>query len=204
MIHARIYLYEFYSLFNTGEFEKVAQLQKDNTGTVLEKVSLLDMKLQLELYLSLVVWSLAIGDITEARKQMKKILSAGKSFYIYHPYRVVRLVNLILQAETGNYDFFENEIKSIRRSYQSDKKEYVTEKYLFKFVQEYPLSKSKQQKLRAWQKYNFGIKELVMNNSERPLLKYFNFYAYIEGKLTDISFQEIMQKHNALIKANMR
>lgn len=61
---------------------------------------------------------------------MKKILSSGKSLYIFPTYRIARLVNLILQAELGNYDYFENEIKSIKRSSSFETKQYITEKLL--------------------------------------------------------------------------
>ena len=47
---------------------------------------------------------------------MKKIFSLGKLFCAFPSYKIARLVNLLLQAELGNYDFFENEIISIKRN----------------------------------------------------------------------------------------
>ena len=112
-VQVYIYLYEFYSLFNTGNFKSAQELQQTNEGRpIFKKISIyLEWICQLQLYLSLVILHIGLKDLKEARKNMKKILSSGKSLYIFPTYRIARLVNLILQAELGNYDYFENEIK---------------------------------------------------------------------------------------------
>lgn len=94
-VQVYIYLYEFYSLFNTGNFKSAQELQQQNEEPIFKKISLLELNLQLQLYLSLVILHIGLKDLKEARKNMKKILSSGKSLYIFPTYRIARLVNLI-------------------------------------------------------------------------------------------------------------
>lgn len=195
-VQVYIYLYEFYSLFSVGDLVSARKLQQQYEEPIFKKISLLELNLQLQLYLNLVILNLGINDIQEARKSMKKILSSGKSLYIFPTYKIARLVNLVLQAELGNYDFFENEIKSIKRSSSFEKKQYATEKLLFKFVQSYPLPKNKLQKNKIWSQYQPCIQYIKENKYERPLLKIFDFCAWIKSKLTDCPFATIIKEQN--------
>ncbi|MCD8253891.1 MAG: hypothetical protein LUD40_18715 [Phocaeicola dorei] len=198
-VQVYIYLYEFYSLFNTGNFKSAQELQQQNEEPIFKKISLLELNLQLQLYLSLVILHIGLKDLKEARKNMKKILSSGKSLYIFPTYRIARLVNLILQAELGNYDYFENEIKSIKRSSSFETKQYITEKLLFKFIQSYPLPKSKQYRNKLWSYYQQNIQKIEEDKYERPLLKTFDFCAWIKSKLTDNPFDIIIKEQNEKI-----
>ena len=54
-VQVHIYLYEFYSLFNTGKFKSAQKLQEENEDSIFKKISLLELNLQLQLYLSLVI-----------------------------------------------------------------------------------------------------------------------------------------------------
>lgn len=195
-VQVHIYLYEFYSLFNTGDFTSAQELQQQNEESIFKKIPLLELNLQLQLYLSMVILHLGMNNPQEARKCMKKILSSGKSLYIFPTYRIARLVNLILQAELGNYDYFENEIKSIKRNSPFEKKQYITEKLLFKFIQLYPLPKSKLQKSKIWSQYQQSVLNIEEDKYERPLLKVFNFCAWIKCKLADRPFAIIIKEQN--------
>lgn len=190
------YLYEFYGLFNTGDFISARKLQQQNEESIFKKISLLELNLQLQLYLSLVILNLGMDNIQEARKSMKRILSSGKALYIFPTYKIARLVNLVLQAELGNYDYFENEIKSIKRNASFEKKQSVTEKLLFKFVQSYPLPKSKLQRNKIWSQYQQSILKIEEDKYERPLLKVFDFCAWIKSRLTDCPFASIIKEEN--------
>ena len=105
----------------------------------------------------------------------------------------------ILQAELGNYDYFENEIKSIKRSSSFETKQYITEKLLFKFIQSYPLPKSKQYRNKLWSYYQQNIQKIEEDKYERPLLKTFDFCAWIKSKLTDNPFDIIIKEQNEKI-----
>ena len=101
------------------------------------------------------------------------------------------LVNLLLQAELGNYDFFENEIISIKRNIRFEKQTYITEKLIFKFIQGYPLPSYEKARNKRWLQYQKDIQKIEQDKYERQLLKTFDVLAWIESKLTQRSLADI-------------
>lgn len=75
----------------------------------------------------------------------------------------------------------------------------ITEKLLFKFIQSYPLPKSKQYRNKLWSYYQQNIQKIEEDKYERPLLKTFDFCAWIKSKLTDNPFDIIIKEQNEKI-----
>ncbi|WP_287622517.1 hypothetical protein, partial [Parabacteroides sp.] len=121
-----IYIYKSNSLLQAGNFEQALELRDKQENELLKKVTSLGLESQLRLYLSFAVLGMYTKDYVQARKYMKKIFSLGKLFCAFPSYKTARLVNLLLQAELGNYDFFENEIISIKRNIRFEKQTYIT------------------------------------------------------------------------------
>ena len=123
---------------------------------------------------------------------MKKIFGSGKSFHTLPSYKTARLVNLLIQAESGNYDFFANEINSIKRNIRYEKQTYRTEKLLFRFLMAHPLPVYKKDREKLWQQYRKEITLIRQDKYEKQLLKTFDFTAWIESRLTGTSIQDIL------------
>ena len=128
----------------------------------------------------------------KARKSMKNILGSGKFFHTLPSYKTARLVNLLIQAELGNYDFFANEISSIKRTISYEKQMYITEKLLFRFLMAHPLPIYRKDREKLWPQYQKDITRIRQDKYEKQLLKTFDFTAWIESKLTNIPFREIL------------
>ncbi|MDR1552745.1 MAG: hypothetical protein LBS69_04695 [Prevotellaceae bacterium] len=191
-VRALIFLYEFSCLFNTGDFIAAADLISKYDEDLLKNMSLLRLDIQLDLLINLTILNIATGDIKNARKHMKTIMSSGKLFYVLPAYRYVRLINLILQAESGNYDFFENEIKSIKRNIRYEKHLYITEKLLFKFIQNHYLLKDRKVREKLRRLFEKEVVKIRQNKYEQQLLVIFDFISWIQSKLTNRKFSEIL------------
>lgn len=200
-VHAHVYLSEFSGAFNLGDFNSAKDLKTYYEDSLFKKITLLSLEIQLQLYLNATILNLSIGELNEARKNMKKILGSGKSLYTFPIYKIARLMNLLLQVELGNNDFFENEIKSIKRNIRFEKNQYqyTTEKLLFRFVQTYPQLTDKKRKDRIWKQYQKEILGIRQNKYERPILKIFDFLAWIESKLTDRSFSDVLKNKSLVV-----
>ena len=125
---------------------------------------------------------------------MKKILSSGKSFHTLPSYKTARLINLLIQTETENYDFLVNEINSIKRMIGYEKQIYITEKLLFRFLMAHPLPFYKKDREKLWAQYQKDIINIRQDKYEKQLLRFFDFTAWIESKLTNIPFQIILSE----------
>lgn len=188
------YLYILSGLLNTGQFEAAMHLEESNADFLSKKATMTRPETQLKLALYSSILYLCLGEPTKARKSMKKILGSGKSFHTLPSYKTARLVNLLIQAELGNYNFFANEINSIKRTIGYEKQVYTTEKLLFHFLMAYPLPLYKRDREKLWSQYQKDITRIRKSKYENQLLKIFDFTAWIESKLTSIPLQEILSK----------
>lgn len=191
-VRANIYLNELGGLLGTGDFTSAVILMNASEENLLKKSALLNPEMQLRLYLSSGILYLCTGELSNARKYMKKIFSSGKLYYTLPSFKTARLVNLLIQAELGNYDFFENEISSIKRNISYEKQIYITEKLLFHFVRAYPLPSYEKARARLWQQFRGEISLIREDKYEKQLLKTFDFLAWIESRLTGISLTEVI------------
>lgn len=189
----RTYLYEFYCLYNTGRFNDALRLRQEHEESIFKRIAQLELNLQLQLHLSMVVLGLGTNELSKARRSMKCILTAGKELYHFPLYKVARLLNLIVQAELGNSEYFESEIKSLKRGMQSERKQYVTEKLLFKFLLSYPLPQHKAQRQQMWKQYEKQVQRIREDKYELTLRRMFDFCGWIESKLTGRSFEETVK-----------
>lgn len=195
-ISACIYQYEQTALINTGKLEEALHLSEENEDSLFKKVGLLRPETQLKLYLNTAILHLCLGNPGKARKSMKKIFSAGKQFYALPSYKTARLINLLIQAELGDYSFFENEINSIKRNMRYEKQTYQTEKLLFRFVMGYPLPSYEKARNKLWMQFQREITKIRQDKYEKQLLKTFDILSWIESKLTDRAFAEILVERN--------
>lgn len=195
-ISACIYQYEQTALINTGKLEEALHLSEENEDSLFKKVGLLRPETQLKLYLNTAILHLCLGNPGKARKSMKKIFSAGKQFYALPSYKTARLINLLIQAELGDYSFFENEINSIKRNMRYEKQTYQTEKLLFRFVMGYPLPSYEKARNKLWMQFQREITKIRQDKYEKQLLKTFDILSWIESKLTDKAFAEILVERN--------
>jgi hypothetical protein len=189
---ASIFLYEFGAAFHVGDFTLAADLVNRYEESLFKNISLLRLERQLDLYISLTVLDLATGNLKNARKNMKKIMGAGKLFYVLPAYRHARLINLLLQAELQNYDFFENEIKAIKRSLRDEKQGYITEKLLFKFVLHAHLLDRQKIRDKLLKQLRRETVKIFRNQYEQQLLVTFDFLSWMESQLTPRPFREIL------------
>jgi effector-binding domain-containing protein len=193
-VSATIFIYETTCLLHTGHFLDASGLLDTYGESLFKKNSSQSYDIQLKLLLQTAIIYFSIGDLNQAKKSMKKIFSMGKLFYSLPSYKIVRLVNLLLQAELNEYDFFQNEISSIKRSMRYEKQNYRTEKLIFKFVQSYPLPSYEKLRIDQWKQFQKEILLINQSKYERQLLKIFDFPSWIESKLTKRNFEELLKE----------
>lgn len=194
-VHAYIYLYEQARFLNTGNFTSAVKLMEEYKDSLLKKIYLLQLETQLKLYLNTAILYLCLKEPGNARKSMNKIFSSGKLFYALPSYKTARLINLLIQAELGDYNFFENEINSIKRNIHYEQRTYRTEKLLFRFVSAYPLPSYQNARDKMWRQYQKEIESIRQDKYEKQLLKTFDILSWIESKITGNSFADLLAQN---------
>lgn len=189
------YYFQIIVIIHMGDFEKAAAIQDQFRETLLKKISLLPLDIQLQFHLINTILLFSQNKFAEAHKMIKNILAEGKIFQQLPLFRVVRLINLMIKAELGDVNYIENEIIALKRNLTSGRLS-KTEKIVFKFVQSYPLPQYHKSKEKLWNYYAKRIPLIRGEKYERRFLKSFDFLAFIESKLTNISLKEVLNhKH---------
>lgn len=180
----------------TGRFEDAGLLCEEYNEKLLKKVRHLNLEDQLRLYISLVIIHLCNNNLVKARKYMKQISIEGKLFQMFPIYRTARILNLIVNVESNDYDLLENEIRSIKRVIRNEKHAYKTEQLILKFVMLFPIPKYEKTRHMLWKKIEKIIDQIKDDKYEQQILDVFDFLSWIESRLTLIPFQEIMIRKN--------
>ena len=190
-----IFLYQFTVYFNVGNFAAATALISEQADTHIKNLPLLSLDVQLDLFLTLTKLNIATRNYQEARKNMKKITGSGKMFYMLPTYRYARLLNLLLQAELKNYNFLENEIKSMKRDIRYEKNLYNTEKLLFKFIMRHHLLDQAKKREQLQKQLRKERPQIISNKYEQQLLVFFDFISWMESKLCNRPFEEILESN---------
>lgn len=193
-VKAMHYLYEQNRFMQTGNFQQADLIRMEKEEFFMKNVLALNLEIQLKLLLYSVIFAMYTNNLELARKQMKKISRSGKLFCTLPSYKAVRLVNLLLQAELGNYDFLENEITSIKRNVSFDRKGYSTEKLIFKFVLSYPLPSYENARNRLSGQLQTIIQHITIDKYEFRFIRIFDVLSWIEHKLTNRALPDILMK----------
>lgn len=188
-----MFLYSLYPLLDNGRFEEAKQIL-DEKKYLTGKVSALKISRQAEVYLYISIIYIGLYDYKNARKYLSKVMTQSKLFDSLPLYRTIRLINLIVLYELNKIEVMQGEIRSIRREISKVKKAYRTEKLML-----YILNKRKSdlffgQRIKIWNKMESEIEQIREDVFEKQLLMLFDFTAWIESKLTQVSLSEILQK----------
>lgn len=134
---------------------------------------------------------LSENNIKEAQKCIKPIFSNGKIFQRLPLFKIVRIVNLLIQTELGKSDFVDSEIAALKRNTATEKLT-KTERLLFKFVQSYPIPHYQKSRERLWSYYKTKISLIKEDKREKRILKRFTFLAFIESRIRGITLKEVL------------
>lgn len=194
-VGARLLIYELTRLLGIGCLSDALALLNKYEDSLLKKDTLLSTDIQLRIYLYSAITYLSCNELVKASKTIKKIFCSDKVFHTFPLYKTARLIRILIQTEIGNYDFFENEINSIKRNMHYEKHVHITEELIFKFVRSYPLPIYKKTRNKLWLQYKPEIDTIRSDKYEKQLLKIFDVLAWIESKLTNSSFEDVIRHY---------
>ena len=108
---------------------------------------------------------------------------------------VVRIVNILIHIELGNYDIIESNIRNSLKDITKTKHHYQFEIKLLKFleVHHYNLSVGKETFNNEIRKLGTELKQICQNPYENRPLDYFDFFAWLESKAQNRPMLEVIK-----------
>jgi hypothetical protein len=145
---------------------------------------------ELTLYTTLIYFGNA--NYQKAHKFLSQIIIQGKNYYYLPLYRTIRLVNLMILFQSGDFDLIRYEIRSVNRSLSGNDKGYKIEHLLLRFFVK-PLPTLVKDRKKLWVKINRELEEIKKDVFEQQVLRIFDFTAWIESRLLQTSLSEILR-----------
>ena len=194
------FLYTLIPLLDRGEFQKAKVLIEKNKMNLYDKSNLLIATRKAQLFLYTAIVYIGTKEYAKARKILSQIMMSEKSIFTLPLFKTIRLVNLIILYELNEFDYMAFEIRSIKREIQNKERMYQIELLILKFVDKSIYNITKKDRINLWSKFEPVLNEFYNNKFEFQLLSVFDFTAWIESKIKNISLEVVLINKNNLVK----
>ncbi len=181
-------------LLNCVDFAEIEKLNEKFGEKLLSKSHLLHPNVQIHLYILEAACFIYQGKMKEARKILSNTITKYKIFEKQPLFRHVRLMYLLMKAETGDAAYTAREIKSFRHRFKSEYAGLI-ELLVLDFAKEFPLPVLKKQKEEILERYRGKIEVALKDKYSQKLLPFFDFTLYMESCLTGKSMETLLRKN---------
>lgn len=192
-VNALIFLYELIPLLDRGDFNESEKLIDVNTSGLLSKMDQLNLsrRAEISLYLSLV--HIGSRNFKEAKKTLINEIVRENKIYTLPLYRTIRLVDLIIHYELGNFDVIHFESRSIKRKIPKFEKAYRVEKMMLRFLKNNRKAMRTKDREKRWLKIQPELTDIRNDIFENQLLISFDFTAWIESQVCRIPLPDVLK-----------
>ena len=192
------FLYELFPFLDRGDFISSQSLMDEYKEVLFDKLFSLNTARQAELCLYTALIYFGNAKYRSAHKFLNQIILKGKNYYFLPLYRTIRLVNLMILYELGDFDLIKYEIRSMKREVIETGNDYKIEQYLFRFLtKQPPATPVKRSRLLAKTLKDFDL--IQQDVFEKQILRIFDFTAWVEAHLRKVPLSEVMQARNKAI-----
>lgn len=111
-------------------------------------------------------------------------------------YRTIRIVNVMINFELGDYDYIQSEIRSIKRKMSKNKDHNLkVESFILKFL-DYSLDSKLINSKRSdiWKNMSEEAQLLYSDKYETQILRRFDFVAWVESKILNVPLATILKE----------
>lgn len=172
--------------------------------SLFDRFNLLSSNVQtlLSLYSSLVYRG--NKEYKKARKSINQVIMQGKNIYNMPLYRTFRLVNLMIYYVQNNTDYILSEIRTVKRDLQNIENSYEIENLMLVFFNKSFDLVSRFKRNQLWKEMEPKLTAQHDNKFELPLLRIFDFTAWIESKIRMIPLDLVLQNNHKLYYTHQR
>ena len=190
-IHRQYYQNKFNVCSKVGTFQEGLEALKEHLKTV-EKFDQ-DAFNRNTFYLSYFYIYFGVGDYDNALESLNDWLNLPKTSEREDLQSLARILNLIIHYEIGNTLLLESLLRSTYRFLSKRNRLYEFEKSVLGFIQKSGRLRSSKELKEAFVTLKKEFEDLAKIPSEDAMLRYFNFIAWLESKIENITFAKAVQ-----------
>ena len=138
-------------------------------------------------------------DYHTALKWLNIILNDPEREFRKDVYCFARILNLVIHYELGNHEFLESAVKSTSHFLDKRDRLFVLEKSMLDFFRKkLPNADTAAQCTEAFKEFKKVAIEIIKNDFEKKALEYFDLISWLESKIENRSFAEIVREKGNL------
>jgi len=146
------------------------------------------------LYYNLTVICFGGGEYSLALKWLNNILNDKGIEITQELYCFSKILNLIIHLELGNADLLPYIMRSTHRFLEQRKKLYKFENVFLDFIKKMSDYPGEKEVLKYYQELKIELETLLQDPFERRAFDYFDFISWVESKINNKSFSQIVQE----------
>lgn len=147
----------------------------------------------LRIYQVITMVYFGVGEYSKALHWINRIINSNYTELRQDIIRISKLINLIIHFELGNEDLLPYIYKSTTRFVTSLDNSYKFEQLFLEHFKKIALSKRDSKQIQSFIKFKEEMQNVFRDRYEKNALEYFNFYAWLDSKIHNISFSDAIK-----------
>jgi len=186
---------ELHIYIMTGAFEKgVAILDEVKSGLKRYEENL-SMGIKVIFYLNIAYIYFGVENYNNTIEFVNKILNETDRKIREDVQAVTQIFNLIIHFELGNQSILDSLVRSTYRFLYKRKRLYKFETIVLNFIRiKLPKAITQKELLLAFKELKKELEEIIKNPFEKQALEYFDFISWLESKIENRPFAEIVRE----------
>jgi len=193
-IFSNSYDQELVLLHKMGEFEKSIALIPEIEKQLLKLRGKVSKEMEIQLTYNKAVSYFGVGEFKTSLQYINEVLNDNEQNLRQDIYSFSRLINLLVHYELENYDFLDYVIRSTNRYLSKHDRDYKIETLCIKHIRKLSKSHLEVNRMEIFESMRQEVADLLEDHHERVVLEYFDIVAWIDSKISKISFEEAVKK----------
>jgi tetratricopeptide (TPR) repeat protein len=147
----------------------------------------------LRIYHSIAMVYFGVGEFNKSLHWLNKIINENFDDLRQDTIRISKLIYLIVHFELGNDDLLQYIYKSTLRFFNSQKKQYKFENVFLENFKKIAISKKASKQVETYQTFKDELVSVFKDRYEKNALEFFNFYAWLDSKIFNITFADAIR-----------
>jgi hypothetical protein len=178
----------------SGRFKEAVKLEEPIVQGMARLGDKLPKEFELEFYFHLSTVQFGAGNVNRALHWLNRVLNDPEPNLRQDIFTYARLFNLVVHYELGNYELLEYIVRSTQRFLSKRHRAYGVEAALIEHVKKLARTTSPAAKHELFLSLRKNLEALMKDPNEGTVLKYFDIIAWVNAKVEDVPFAEVMQK----------
>lgn len=183
-----ILLYEF-----IGQYDKAVNIVPSVIKGLDKYESKINNQEEVRIYHAISLAYFGVGEYNKALHWVNRIINTNYQDLRQDTIRISKLLNLIIHFELGNEDLLGYIYKSNLRFFNNQEKQYKFESVFLNYFKKIALSKRDSKQKETYIKFKEELQKVFKDKFEKNALEFFNFYAWLDSKIHNISFAEAIK-----------